>query len=103
MILSDQSIHLVSAGDCFEKEGFVGEEFRLINITTGQLEKEECKRKCLEEYSSCALYTLKYNSIENNDTRFTIFVFFLTESQKGRTYNIRICIFEFYFTIIIIT
>ena len=81
MISSDQSIHLVSASDCLEKEGFVGEQFWLINITTGQLGKEDCKKKCLEEESSCALYTLKYNSIENNDTRFTIFVFFLTESQ----------------------
>ena len=47
MILSEKSIHLVSASDCIEKEGFVGDHFELIeNITT--VDKDECKQKCLE-------------------------------------------------------
>ena len=47
MILSDNSVHPVSASDCIEKEGFEIKNLTLIeNITS--VDKEQCKQECLK-------------------------------------------------------
>ena len=46
-ILSDNSVHPVSASDCIEKEGFEYKNLTLIeNITS--VDKEQCKQECLK-------------------------------------------------------
>ena len=85
IILSDICVQPVSASDCIEKEGFVGENFRLIQTVWNTVNKEGCKQECLrvnfckkdhaynpcmyivyaQDDSKCVLYTFKYYNIEN--------------------------------------
>ena len=47
-IFSGNSVYSISASDCIEKEGFEGAHFTLISVFNSNLNKVECKQKCLE-------------------------------------------------------